>query len=187
MLTQKYRSRVHALLLYPDDASHVEALKKIEQNYDYAYILHDCDVTEDGEVKKPHWHVVLRFKQAVWNTAICSEIGLETNYIEQVRKMDNALLYLIHFNDADKYQYNKNDVKGTLKKKIDELINSQDKSEGEKVSELIEYITSQDKRVTVTEFAQYCASNGYWAEFRRSGAIFCKILDEHNAMVGGEQ
>lgn len=61
-----------------------------------------------------------------------------------------------------------------------ESINKVEKSEGEKVVELIEFIKNYDGRLSITEFASYCAQNGYWAEFRRSGAIFCKIIDEKN-------
>lgn len=191
MAKDKYRSRVHMLLLYPDNEQHAQAIEKIKQSYDYAMILHDKDTwTEEdekknpdhkaGEVKKAHYHVVLRFQQAVWSSAICKNLGIEQNYIEDVKKFDNALQYLIHYNDNDKVQYSVDDVKGNLKTKLVESINKVEKSEGEKVVELIEFINEYDGILTVTEFASYCAMNGYWAEFRRSGAIFCKIIDEHN-------
>lgn len=177
----KYRSRTHMLLLYPDEVTHVEALEKIKQSYDHAYILHDKDKTDEGELKKAHWHVVLRFNQAVWSSAICKDIGIQDNYIEDVKKFDNALQYLIHYNDTNKAQYSVDEVKGNLRTKLVESINKVEKSEGEKVCELIEFIKSCDEKLTITDFASYCALNGYWAEFRRSGAIFCKIIDEHNS------
>lgn len=192
MSTEKYRGRVHMLLLYPENESHVEAMEKISKSYDYAAVLHDRDTwTADDELKNPehiegenkkaHWHVVLRFNQAVWNTAICKELGIQENYIEQVKKFENAIQYLIHYNDTDKTQYSVDEVFGNLSTKLKESINKVDKSEGEKVSELIEFITSCETPLSVTTFASYCAKNGYWSEFRRSGAIFCKIIDEHNS------
>lgn len=180
MSKEKYRSRVHMILLYPDNKSHVEALEKIKASYDFAGILHNKDKMEDGTDKKDHWHIVVRFSQAKWNTAICKELGIEERFIEDVKKFDNALQYLIHYNDNDKAQYTTDEVFGSLKTKLVESINKVEKSEGEKVVELIEFIKNYDGRLTITEFAQYCAMNGYWAEFRRSGAIFCKIIDEHN-------
>ena len=191
MALEKYRSRVHMLLLYPDNELHAEALNKIPKSYDYAMILHDKDTwTEDdekknpyhkaGTFKKPHYHVVLRFNQAKWSTAICKELNIEHNYIEDVKRFDNALQYLIHYNDTDKAQYNIEEVQGNLKAKLVESINKVEKSEGEKVVELIEFIKEYDGKLSVTEFASYCAMNGYWSEFRRSGAIFCKMIDEHN-------
>lgn len=184
MSKEKYRSRVHMLLLYPEDSSHVAALEKIKSSYDHAYCLHDKDVTEDGNVKKEHWHVVLRFNQAVWSSAICKDLGIEQNYIEDVKRFENALQYLIHYNDLDKAQYTVDDVHGNLKTKLVESISKVEKSEGEKVVELIEFIRNYEGRLSITDFASYCAMNGYWAEFRRSGAIFVKIIEEHNQSEG---
>lgn len=188
---EKYRGRVHLLLLYPEDATHVQAMEKIVKSYDYAAIAHDRDYwsAEDekknpehvaGEIKKTHWHVVLRTPNATWSTAICKELGIEENYIEQAKNIDNSLQYLIHYNDNDKAQYTIDEVFGSLKTKLKESINKCEKSEGEKVVELIQFIEEYNGKLTITEFAKYCAMNGYWAEFRRSGAIFVKIIDEKN-------
>ena len=174
---EKYRSRVHMLLLYPDCEAHCKAVEKIKQSYDYAMILHNRDYwTEQDEkensehvqgvLKKEHWHVVLRFNQAVWSTAICKELCIEHNYIENVKRFDNALQYLIHYNDSDKAEYSIDEVQGNLKQKLIESINKVEKSEGEKVVELIEYIDRQDTKVSIKAFASYCAKNGYWSEFR---------------------
>ena len=180
---EKYRSRTHLLELYPDNESHCEALEKIKKSYDCAYILHDKDVKDDGTPKKPHWHVVLRFPNAKWNSSLADELGIEERFTEEPRSFDNSLLYLIHFNDSDKFQYDVDDVKGSIKKRVKELINKSNKSEGEKVFELIEFIDNYEDRLSVKDFARFCASNGYWAEFRRSGMIFCKIIEEHNSNV----
>ena len=183
----KYRSRTHMLLLYPENEDHKKAYEIIKKTYDYASILHNKDVTEDGELKKEHWHIVLRFNQPRWSSAICKDLGIMENYIEEVKKFDNALQYLIHYNDQNKAQYTIEEVQGTLKTKLIESINKIEKSEGEKVVELLEFITQREDPVTVTEFASYCAKNGYWAEFRRSGSIFCKILEEHNNNIYQKQ
>lgn len=186
---EKYRARLHQLLLYPEDNSHCQALEKIMKSYDYAMILHDKDYYTEGdnvgELKKPHWHIILRFKQAVWSSAVCKELGIEQNYIEQVRKFDNALQYLIHYNDSNKAQYNINEVQGTLKPRLVESINKGEKSEGEKVLELIDYIERQESKISIKQFASYCAQNGCWSEFRRSATIFIKIIDEHNSFLNG--
>lgn len=190
-MADKYRGRIHMILLYPDNEKHLEALYKIGQSYDYAACLHDRDTwTEEdekknpdhkaGEVKKPHFHVIIRTSNATWNTALCKELGIEEKFCEQARGFDNSLQYLIHYNDKDKTQYKAEDVTGPLRTRLIESINKVEKSEGEKVVELIEWIDEYEGYLKIKEFASYCARNGYWAEFRRSGAIFCKIIDEHN-------
>lgn len=183
MSKEKYRSRVHMLLLYPDNAEHVSAMEKIKQSYDFAAILHNRDYNDQGEQKKEHWHVVLRFNQAVWSSAICKELGIEQVFIENVKRFENAIQYLIHYNDTDKAQYPVDEVFGNLRTKLVESINKVEKSEGEKVVELIQFIKEYPKKLSITEFAAFCAENGYWSEFRRSGAIFCKIIEEHNLQV----
>ena len=188
---EKYRSRVHMLLLYPDNENHVEVLSKIMKSYDYAGITHDKDVwtAEDekknpehkqGELKKEHIHIVLRTPNATWNTAICKELGLEEKFCEQVKNVDRALQYLMHYNEPDKTQYSIDDVYGGLRTKLAESIKKNEKSEGEKVVELIEYIEEQINPISIKSFAAYCAKNGYWSEFRRSATIFLKVIEEHN-------
>lgn len=204
-MSEKYRSKVHMVLLYPDDPSHVEALDKIKScGYDYALVKHDRDIytTDDAKVrqakidagqalepiiagtkKKEHYHIVIRTKNATWSTAICKALGIKENYLQDVRNFDNALMYLIHYNEEEKTQYNVEEVTGPLVKRLKELLAKGEKSEGEKVVELIEYIESCSYKISITDFAKYCAANGYWSEFRRSGSIFLKILEEHNYTV----
>ena len=191
-MSEKYRARVHMILLYPDNESHTEVLKKITKSYDYAGITHDRDTwtAEDekknpehkqGELKKEHIHIVLRTPNATWNTAICKELGLEEKFCEQVKNIDRALQYLLHYNEPDKTQSALEDVYGGLRTKLAESIQKNEKSEGEKVVELIEYIEAQTTPISIKQFAGYCAKNGYWSEFRRSATIFLKVIDEHNA------
>ncbi len=178
-MEKAFRSRNMGLLLYPEDPSHEKAIELIKV-YDYAMILHDKDIDEDGVIKKAHHHVVLRAKNAIWQTALAKELGITPNYIQQIRNEEAALEYLIHFNEEDKHQYDIECVKGPLKRKLIEYVNKDGKSEGEKVQELIDYIESQKKVITITEFASYCAKSGYWDVFRRSAGIYTNIIREHN-------
>lgn len=178
---KKERDRKFCLLLYPDCPEHCIALDKIKVSYDYAYILHDKDCDENGEIKKPHWHVVITVgNNACWNTSIASELGITPNYIEKCGRLDRALEYLIHYNDSDKYQYDVDEVQGNLKTRLKIEMNKDSKNEGEKVVELIEYIDNQVGYIRIKDFSKFCASNGYWEAFRRSGTIFIKMIEEHN-------
>lgn len=179
---ENYRSRKHGLLLYPEDASHVEALEKIK-SYNYAVICHDKDKDEKGELKKAHWHVVLNFQHMRWRNAVAKELGITPNYIRQIRNEELALEYLIHFNEEEKHQYGIKEVDGPLKKKLERYMQQDDTPEEDKVEGMIAHIVVQNKRVKVTDFALYCAQKGVWDVFRRSSVIFCKILEEHNLTV----
>jgi hypothetical protein len=177
---EKFRDRKFALLLYPEDDSHVDALEVIKQSYDYAYILHDKDLDEDGKIKKSHWHVLITTgKNQKWSSALAEDLKITENYIRKVKNLDRALEYLIHLNDEDKHQYSIDEVCGTLKLRLAANMNASDKTEGEKVLELIQVIEDSN-RITVTEIAKHSAKSGCWDVFRRSGGIFIRIIDEHN-------
>ena len=96
MKENKFRSRTIALLLYPENEEHKKALELIKANYDHIGILHDKDFDENGVVKKPHYHIIVRCKNAVWNTALCKELGITANYSEQIRNIDNTILYFFY-------------------------------------------------------------------------------------------
>ena len=109
-MSEKFRSRLFVAVLYPEDPAHVECMEKLNKNgYNFAAILHDKDVYEDGEhegeTKKAHWHIIVRFKNAVWNTAVAKELGIEPNYLEACKDGDSALLYLVHYGKEEKFQY----------------------------------------------------------------------------------
>lgn len=181
---EKFRDRKFCLLLYPDCPEHSLAFEVIKQGYDYAAILHDKDTDDDGVVKKAHWHIVLRCSSnAIWSTALADDLGITANYIERCRNLDRALEYLIHFNESDKYQYAVTDVFGPLVHRLQKLVNSVNKDEGEKVIDLISYIESMEGYLSCTDFSKWCASNGYWDVYRRAGGIFNNILSEHNDSI----
>lgn len=182
---EKFRDRKFCILLYPEDVTHVQALEKIKASYDYACVLHDKDVdVESGEVKKSHWHVVLvSGKNAIWSSSLSKELGIDGNYIQQCRNVDRALEYLIHFNEEEKHQYSIEEVNGTLKARLNQLINCTNKSESDKVTELIEWIETYQGYLTISAFSKHCASVGMWDVFRRAGTIFIKIIDEHNMKI----
>ena len=194
----KFKDRKFMILLYPDDVTHARAYEILTTSYDFASILHDKDIYSEmditseikkygqakhdvGELKKPHYHIIISTgNNPKWNTALAKELGIEVRFIEKIKKVERALEYLIHYNDEDKYQYDVEEVQGVLKSRLKASINSIDKSEGEKVKELIDYIRSQDGVIMYDDFGEYCAVSGYWDVFRRSQTYFLKVIDQHN-------
>lgn len=182
-MSKNYRSRTHCLLLYPEDKTHMNALEYIKQYYQYAYILHDKDFTDDGTIKKSHYHVVVQFKNAKWNTSIAEELKITDNYIQQCRNLELALEYLIHRNEETKFQYDIDEVKGTLKQKLIKFLNQNDLDENDKVYELYNFIHNSNKKIYLYEFIEFCVKMGMWDIFRRSSLIFIKLIEEHNNLL----
>jgi len=183
-----YRSRAHGLVLYPDCPEHVEALKRIYTTFEHIYILHDKDKNDDGSPKKPHWHVVIKTRNATWNTALAKQLGLKSNYFQQVRNEAAMVGYLIHWNEETKHQYDLEECQGSesLKKLLRKITVEQEITEGEKVLELIEWIETCDRPLDIAGFAKVCAGTDRWDIFRRSAMIFLKIIEEKNKKLKGE-
>lgn len=187
------RSKVFLLLLYPDeDVTHAKALEYIKANYDYAAICQDKDtyledttindvLHKEGELKKAHYHVVVRFKNARWLTAIAKDLDIAENYIRVSHNFVRSLLYLVHYYEPDKYQYNPNEVFGTLKQRFKEAYSSEGKSESEKVMDIFAEIDKCEFKVDFQVFVKHIASIGYWDVFRRSSSLILRYLDLHNS------
>lgn len=176
-----YKSRKHCLLLYPEDSSHMSAISYIEQNYSYAYILHDKDINQEtGEIKKPHYHVIISFNSAKWRSALSKELNISENYIQNCNNYEKALEYLIHYNEELKHQYDIGEVKGNLKQKLVNFLARDGRDENEKAFELIGFIYNYNGYLSIKEFSLHCASVGMWSEFRRSSSIYMRMIDEHN-------
>lgn len=177
----KFRSCNFNLILYSEDETHKNALEFIKKNYDYAMICHNLDTDDNGEIKKEHYHVVIRFKNAKWNTALAEELGITENYIEESRSLKRSLLYLIHYYDENKHQYKIDDVEGTLKSRMKEFILNESKTESEKVVEIFDMIDSTKDIIEFDKFVRHIASIGYWDVLRRSTGLILRYLDLHNS------
>lgn len=178
---EKYRCKNFNLVLYEEDKTHAKALEKIKNSYDYAIICHNLDADEKtGELKKEHYHVVIRFKNAKWNTALAEELGITPNYIEESRSLKRSLLYLIHYYEPEKHQYLIDCVHGPLKKTLQSYITNEGKTEGEKVLEIFEEIDNMRDFIDFRLFVKHIAKMGYWDTLRRSSSIILRYLDLHN-------
>lgn len=74
--------------------------------------LHDKDIDDTGSFKKPHYHVLLHFpskKSIVQIYSIERSLGSSAPP-EPVHSFESYFRYLIHVDDPDKYQYNKEDI-----------------------------------------------------------------------------
>lgn len=186
--TDKYRS--WQLVLYDDNPEHVKALDWIREHYRYAAIRHDLDcwsVSDQeenpehvaGELKKAHWHVLLRFQNARYASSLASEIGIEERFLLPSFDFKHDLRYLIHADHPDKFQYDKGRVEGTLLIEFNKAL-KEDKSEDESVLEILSIIESWDFFITTTFAVNYFSQCGLYSVFRRGFAMYSKIISEHN-------
>lgn len=70
----------------------------------WCFILHDSDLTDEGEPKKAHWHIVLEFANQRSFSVVKSGL-FETSHIEPASDIKRCVQYLTHKNDEEKHQY----------------------------------------------------------------------------------
>ncbi len=81
-------------------SKHSSSIKK------YAFILHNKDNEKDN-----HYHIFLQFKQTRYFDEIASWFNVNINDIEKLKsRYNNAVLYLVHKHQPEKYQYDAKDV-----------------------------------------------------------------------------
>lgn len=171
MAEKKFRS--FAGTLYPDSESYdCEYLLSVicSKFIDWAYILHDKDVDENGVLKKPHFHWVGRATPRCLSV-VSNFLGLPENDIEVVKNFDNMVMYLIHLNDIDKFQYSPDDVETNLPN-IGQLLRRQ--SEGQIVKDL----ASAKMHKSWYDLVQYAVETESYDVLRRNLGVIRLIWEE---------
>lgn len=171
MADKKFRS--FAGTLYPDSESYdcEILLSTIRSKFiDWAYILHDKDVDKNGELKKPHIHWVGRATPRCLSV-VSNFLGLPENDVEVVKNFDNMVMYLIHLNDIDKFQYSPDDVETNLPN-IGQLLRRQ--SEGQIVKDL----ASAKMQKSWYDLVQYAVDIDSYDILRRNLGVIRLIWEE---------
>ena len=118
-LNLKDRVNCFSLVLYPEsDTEQFDTLfEKVKSPEFYACkyyaILHDKDINEKtGELKKPHYHLLVKLENAITIEKIINSLLNERgtqkaieNEFSVVKSFKGMVRYLIHKDDADKHPY----------------------------------------------------------------------------------
>lgn len=180
---ENFRDRKFCAVLYPEDETHAACIEKLKTGgYNFAAILHDQDVYEDGEhkgeLKKPHWHVVLKFPNAVWVSPLAKELGIAPNYLERCKALDAALLYLVHAGYEEKAQYDLEQVFGTLSTRLASLLRDDDEST--RALTIYDLIRNAPGVVSYSEIFEKACKAGLYGDFRRMGSGVMYLINDHN-------
>ena len=146
--------RNYATVLYPESAK--ENWKTILQDLHIKALvspLHDKDVNDDGELKKPHYHIMYVFdgkkseRQVREINELIGSVGLE-----RVISLKGYARYLCHLDDRDKIQYPVSEVEALGGISYEETIKE-----------------TSDKYRIAKEILNYCKENEIIA--------YCDIVD----------
>lgn len=108
------RTRNWSFLVYPESMpdNWIEIIK--EERVPFVVSpLHDCDVLDDnsGELKKAHYHVVITYSSMKsYNQVKELTDSLNAPIPQQCKNLIGSVRYFLHLDNADKYQYSKEDI-----------------------------------------------------------------------------
>lgn len=104
---KRLKKRHWLYIVYPESAPSdwMEMLKQTGLQFAVSP-LHDKDVDVAGNLKKPHWHVIVSFEgPTTFNTASSYCEVTKGPYPKVCENVRGSYEYFTHKNDADKYQY----------------------------------------------------------------------------------
>lgn len=163
---------------YPEeDSTHANAVELLKSSKtDYVMIKHDKDTDDDGNLKKAHWHIYIRFPNQKSLTAAAKTLGIKYNYLEPCRDEKKALAYFVHLGYPDKYQYDWTEAQGTLVSRLGRICG--DDCEEDRVKRILEIIDSFPDTVTYRELLDEVLKQRLYSDFRRMSFILTKLLEE---------
>lgn len=100
--------RTICFIKYQENTDIIDFENNVLFGLDYAYILHDKDTDENGEQKKAHYHIIVRFDTPRKISTCLKRFDIE--YVEPVTNDLAYLRYMTHEFEENKHKYNKSDL-----------------------------------------------------------------------------
>lgn len=137
--------------------------------------LHDKDVTEDGERKKPHYHVILSYKGNKSFEQI-DEIArlLHAPIPQRVNSLTGSVRYLTHMDNPEKHQYDSSDIRAYGGFDVDSALSLSTGDKRQMLREMIDFI-KDNEIIHLVDFTNYCLSDN-------APAGWFEILTERNTL-----
>lgn len=141
------RSTTWTFLVYPESAPRnwIEILKDLHVPF-IVSPLHDKDVKVTGELKKPHYHCIIKFRTKKSYKQVTNDVCDKINgpIPQPVADIAMMIRYLVHLDDPDKYQYNKEDVRVYGNINVKEYLYSKKEYQFEILKEILDFCETYD-------------------------------------------
>lgn len=106
------RTRIWAVVVYPDSAP--DNWREILDDYHIEWAespLHEFDTNQTGELKKPHWHIILAFDGPKSYGQVLEILSpLNCPIPQRCHSLKGAVRYFVHLDNPEKYQYSISDI-----------------------------------------------------------------------------
>lgn len=156
------RNRGFAFVLYPESAP--ENWRSIIDDFHIAWAespLHCFDVNETGEVKKPHWHIVLNFDSVKSIDQVKKLIEpLNCTIPIAVNSIRGMVRYFAHLDNPEKHQYPVDQIIGHGGMDVQDLLRLSASARYSEIRKMIRFIS--EKGITdFIEFMEYAMEEHY--------------------------
>lgn len=168
------KSRCFFILLYPDDSNFEKYKEVIEKNANIrAFALHDKDINDEGKLKKPHFHYVVYFENALSIDGCFRKFEniIPFNYIEMCSHIKRGVRYLVHKDHPEKFQYPNEIITSTFD--ISRYLRD-GSEENKEIGELIERIASGE----INSIYSYLRSGINYGTLRRNWGMMSALMRE---------
>ena len=107
------RCRNWSIIIYPEScpSNWIDILNGLHIEWVQSP-LHDMDVNADGELKKPHWHILLMFGGVKsYEQIIALTEPLNCPIPQRVHNSKALVRYMLHIDNPEKHQYSQSELK----------------------------------------------------------------------------
>lgn len=140
------RSRTWTIILYPESAT--SNWKEIIDEFFIEWVespLHNKDVNPDGELKKPHWHILLMFPSVKsYEQVVELTDMLNAPAPQKAMSAKGVVRYMLHLDNPEKYQYDKSELKAHGGADLSELLKPTSSDRYELIKEMLIFIREND-------------------------------------------
>lgn len=144
------RTRNWTVVVYPDSAP--EDWREYMDGLQIEWVespLHNCDTNATGEVKKPHWHLLLMFGGVKTYEQVLEVIEpLNCPAPQKCLSAKGCVRYMAHLDNPEKFQYSVSDIKAHGGVDIAELLRPSSSERYALIREMCEYVRTNG----ITEF-----------------------------------
>lgn len=108
MIKSDLKRRNWTFVLYDDSCAKDWEEYLISTGVPFSYAYHDKDFTEVGEIKKPHYHVLICFDGPTTYATMqdhAKRVGAANDVTQPVGSVRGIVRYFCHKDNPDKYQY----------------------------------------------------------------------------------
>ncbi|MBG9368262.1 replication protein [Streptococcus sp. NLN64] len=174
--TRDYRAKKYTLVVYPQDMP--ENWRDILRELHWDVVispLHDKDTNPDGELKKPHHHVIVSAGASWITMKDLAEMGKRLRGVATPQRCSNPkgmVRYFIHADNPEKAQYKRGDIEVYGNFDIERYFKSSISEDREVRQEIVTYIFENE----ITELADLIdytiANNELWDDYIASHTLY---------------